>query len=285
MVAVDPPFSIVIACSNLGFSCNTNEPLDRTRSRTACSGSEQHSGVIGSDLAGVGDLSLESEQRHLLDELGWSYGEYSQLILGGPLMGFTLDQDASLGKTSNCVIAPTPAELPPPPAEAPCIRCGQCDSVCPAQLLPQQLFWHAKAQENTRLLTHNLFDCIECGACSYVCPSTIPLVHYYRHAKADIRAQQEVKLKADHARRRFEAHQARIEQQEADKQAKRTSRQAAAVAVQAQLDSSATAAPAVAEQSAEYIAAKLQRHRQSAQERLDRLKQQLAEEADPARQE
>jgi Na+-translocating ferredoxin:NAD+ oxidoreductase subunit C len=230
-------------------------------------------------------MRIGTPVRHLLDELGWSYGEYSPLILGGPLMGFTLHPDASLGKTSNCVIAPTPAELPPPPAEAPCIRCGQCDSVCPAQLLPQQLFWHAKAQENTRLLTHNLFDCIECGACSYVCPSTIPLVHYYRHAKADIRAQQEVKLKADHARRRFEAHQARIEQQEADKQAKRTSRQAAAVAIQAQLDSSATPAPAVAKQSAENIAAKLQRHRQSAQERLDRLKQQLTEEADPARQE
>ncbi|HEY6530366.1 MAG TPA: electron transport complex subunit RsxC [Cellvibrionaceae bacterium] len=223
--------------------------------------------------------------RHILNELGWSYSENSPLILGGPLMGFTLKPDASLGKTSNCVIAPLSAEMPPAPEEAPCIRCGQCDSVCPAQLLPQQLFWHAKAKENARLINHNLFDCIECGACSYVCPSTIPLVHYYRHAKADIRAQQEIKLKADHARSRFEAHQARIEQQEADKQAKRTSRQAAAVAIQTQLDLSAMPTPAVPEQSAENIAAKLQRHRQSAQERLDRLKQQFAEEPDAARHE
>ena len=107
--------------------------------------------------------------------------------------------------------------MPAPTPEVPCIRCGQCDSVCPAQLLPQQLFWYAKAEDTGRLLTHNLFDCIECGACSYVCPSSIPLVQYYRQAKSAIRSQQETKRKADRARSRFEAHQARINAQEAEK--------------------------------------------------------------------
>ncbi|HMW50365.1 MAG TPA: electron transport complex subunit RsxC, partial [Cellvibrionaceae bacterium] len=133
-------------------------------------------------------------------------------------------------------------------------------------------------------LTHNLFDCIECGACSYVCPSTIPLVQYYRHAKADIRAQQANKLKADRARSRFEAHQARLAEQEAEKERKRIARQSATAAINAELAQTqvpVAAAPAAPEE----LAAKLQRHQQSAQERLARLQQQAAEEQDPARQE
>jgi electron transport complex protein RnfC len=94
--------------------------------------------------------------------------------------------------------------------------------------LPQQLYWYAKSDEYDRLQNHNLFDCIECGACSYVCPSTIPLVQYYRAAKGNIRQQQQEKIRSDHARQRFESRQARIEQAEIEKEAKRTARRQAA---------------------------------------------------------
>lgn len=228
-------------------------------------------------------VRLGTPASHLLNELGWQ--KTSSLILGGPLMGYSLNAEASLGKTSNCVIAPSLAEMPPPEPEAPCIRCGQCDSVCPAQLLPQQLFWYAKAEDTARLLTHNLMDCIECGACSYVCPSNIPLVQYYRKAKADIRTQQANKLKADKARSRFEAHQARQAAQEAEKERKRLARQGATEAINAELAHVVQPAASAAEAPPEELAAKLQRHQQSAQERLDRLQQQAAEEQEPARQE
>lgn len=222
--------------------------------------------------------------QHILAQLGWQSAN-ATLILGGPLMGFSLSAEASLSKTSNCVIAPNATEMPPAEAPAPCIRCGQCDSVCPAQLLPQQLFWYAQAEDSSRLLTHNLFDCIECGACSYVCPSHIPLVHHYRHAKATIRTAQANKLKADQARSRFEAHQARLAQQEADKEHKRLARQSATEAINQELAQAAAPVVAAPEQSPAELAAKLQRHAQSAQERLERLQKQAAEEQDPARQE
>jgi electron transport complex protein RnfC len=85
-------------------------------------------------------------------------------------------------------------------------------------LLPQQLFWHAKAKELDKAQDYNLFDCIECGACAYVCPSEIPLVHYYRIAKSEIRVEQEEKQKSDKARDRFEKREARLiaEQQARD---------------------------------------------------------------------
>lgn len=148
-----------------------------------------------------------------------------RLVMGGPMMGFTVHNPAvPVVKTSNCLIAATPEELPEPPPEQPCIRCGACADVCPANLLPQQLYWYAKHDELERTQQHNLMDCIECGACAYVCPSHIPLVQYYRYAKGEIRHQAAEQEKADRARERFEARQARIEQEKAEKEARRQAR-------------------------------------------------------------
>jgi electron transport complex protein RnfC len=152
-----------------------------------------------------------------------------RLIIGGPMMGFGLKHiDAPVTKTTNCILAASYNELPEPAPQQACIRCGYCAEVCPAGLLPQQLYWYAKSDDHGKLHNYNLFDCIECGACSYVCPSAIPLVQYYRSAKGAIRIAQEEKKKSDRARERFEYRQARIAKEEAEKEAKRAIRRAAA---------------------------------------------------------
>ncbi|NHI01983.1 electron transport complex subunit RsxC [Oceanimonas sp. MB9] len=157
--------------------------------------------------------------RYLLKRFGFTPGPEPRVIMGGPMMGFTLHTAAApVIKGSNCVLAPSQHELSPPVEEQPCIRCSQCADACPASLLPQQLYWHARANEHDKLNSHNLFDCIECGACAWVCPSQIPLVQYYRVAKADIRqAQREAEL-AEHAKKRFEARQARLEREKVERQ-------------------------------------------------------------------
>lgn len=153
----------------------------------------------------------------------------SRLIMGGPMMGFTLaDRHVPIVKTSNCILAPTRAELPPPPPAQACIRCGMCAEACPASLLPQQLYWFSRAGEHDKLQQHHLFDCIECGACSYSCPSNIPLVQYYRAAKAEIRQAEADARKAEHAKQRFEARQARLQRLEEEKAAQRAARAEAA---------------------------------------------------------
>jgi electron transport complex protein RnfC len=86
--------------------------------------------------------------------------------------------------------------------------------VCPADLLPQQLYWYAHAREFDKTQDYHLFDCIECGCCAYVCPSRIPLVQYYRFAKTEIWAQEKERRKADLARRR---HEFRLQRLERDK--------------------------------------------------------------------
>ncbi|MBT5232136.1 MAG: electron transport complex subunit RsxC [Methylococcales bacterium] len=143
----------------------------------------------------------------------------SSFIAGGPMMGFELKQNtAPISKGINCILV-NKQEKPPTPM--PCIRCGKCAEVCPASLLPQQLYWFARAKELDKAEQHHLFDCIECGACAYICPSHIPLVQYYRFAKADIQLQAVEKEKADIARDRHEARIARTEKKKAEMEAKR----------------------------------------------------------------
>jgi len=172
----------------------------------------------------------------LLCEYGYKVPESGtqRLIMGGPMMGFTLSHaDIPIVKTTNCILAPNDTELPlAPPAQA-CIRCGLCSEACPAELLPQQLYWFSRAEEYEKAAHHNLFDCIECGACSYVCPSAIPLVQYYRHAKGEIKQQQASLKKSDQARKRFEARQARLDREHAEKEEKRKARAEAAAKAQA----------------------------------------------------
>ncbi|WP_076587495.1 electron transport complex subunit RsxC [Vibrio ostreicida] len=156
----------------------------------------------------------------LLDEFGYSADKKTpRLIMGGPMMGFTLPHaNVPITKTSNCILAPTRKEIAPSQYEMACIRCGECAQVCPASLLPQQLQWHAKAAEYEKCEELNLKDCIECGACAFVCPSEIPLVHYYRQAKAEIRTRKEEADNAERAKLRFEERKARLERDKLERE-------------------------------------------------------------------
>jgi electron transport complex protein RnfC len=175
------------------------------------------------------EVLLGTPMAYLLEEAGYQAERNNRLIMGGPMMGFTVpDADVPIVKITNCLLAPTESELPtPPPAQA-CIRCGMCAEVCPATLLPQQLFWFAQGKEYEKLEQHNLFDCIECGACSWVCPSAIPLVQYYRASKAEILQARRDQEKSELSRLRFESRQERLEREVAEREAKRAARKLAA---------------------------------------------------------
>lgn len=281
------PIDVGIVCQNVGTAVAIYDAVVHGKPLVS-----RITTVTGEAISEPGNFEvlLGTPVSHLLAQAGYDAKRNRRLIMGGPMMGFTLPSTTvPVVKTTNCILAPTEQELPtPPPAQA-CIRCGMCAEACPASLLPQQLFWFAQGKEFEKLEQHNLFDCIECGACSYVCPSTIPLVQYYRAAKAEILTIRHDNEKSEQSRARFEARQERLAQEELDKAAKREARKKAAEArasqggadedpIQAAIDrakakkaaqQSETATPASAQATLEASIATIRKRLTTAQEKLD----------------
>ncbi|MCG8435936.1 MAG: electron transport complex subunit RsxC [Gammaproteobacteria bacterium] len=172
------------------------------------------------------EVLLGTPFSELIAACGGYAEDAARLIMGGPMMGVSVKDDSvPVIKATNCVLAASAAEIQIQKDPMPCIRCADCAQACPASLLPQQLYWHIRAQDLSKTQDYNLFDCIECGCCDYVCPSHIPLVSYFRFAKTEIWAQEREREKADHARDRFTLREQRIteeKQAQAERHRKKT---------------------------------------------------------------
>tara|TARA_R110001592_G_scaffold363323_1_gene683917 strand:- start:9030 stop:11054 length:2025 start_codon:yes stop_codon:yes gene_type:complete len=220
------PLDVGVICQNVGSVVAIHDALCHGRPLIS-----RITTVTGKALRDPGNFEvlLGTPMSYLLAQAGYEPDKNRRLVMGGPMMGFTVpDPNVPIVKTTNCLLAPTDTELPPPPPAQACIRCGMCEQACPASLLPQQMFWFAQGKEFEKLEQHNLFDCIECGACSWVCPSNIPLVQYYRASKAEILHLRHEHERSEQSRARFEARQQRIEREDAEKAAKRAARKLAA---------------------------------------------------------
>ncbi|MGQ3902430.1 electron transport complex subunit RsxC [Mixta calida] len=158
---------------------------------------------------------------HLLHHAGFQPQPKQMVIMGGPLMGFTLPAlDVPVVKITNCLLAPSASEMGEPQPELSCIRCSACADACPANLLPQQLYWYSQGADHDKARAYHIDDCIECGACAWVCPSNIPLVQYYRQEKAELRAIDLEAKRTAEAKARFEARQARLEREKLAREAR-----------------------------------------------------------------
>jgi len=236
------PASIGIVCQNIG-TCEAiyraiaeGKPLISRITTITGDSVEQPQNVevlIGTPVKHLLEFAGFKQEKSLFQKLLGTESK-PRIIMGGPMMGFTLSNDElPILKSSNCVLAPSQKELPANDIASECIRCGLCTEACPADLLPQQLYWFSKAGELDKAEQHNIADCIECGACSYVCPSQIPLVQYYRHTKGSIKTERAAQDKSNRSKVRFEARQDRLDREAAEKEAKRQARAAAAEKAQA----------------------------------------------------
>ena len=166
-------------------------------------------------------VRLGTPVEHLLAQVGYQYDERFPVFAGGPMMGLQLsDLNAPVTKLINCLLAPDHFEYGEPEPEQSCIRCSACSDACPVNLMPQQLYWYARSEDHQKSEEYSLKDCIECGVCAYVCPSHIPLIQYFRQEKAKIWEIKEKAKKAEEAKLRFEAKQARMEREEQERKAR-----------------------------------------------------------------
>lgn len=113
----------------------------------------------------------------------------SRVIEGGPMTGVCLQIEGSheeligsVSKISSGLIVLEDA----PKEESPCIRCGECERVCPAGLAPFKIDF--AAIEGDVKLCNKLYatECISCGCCSYVCPAKRELAYRITEAKLEI---------------------------------------------------------------------------------------------------
>lgn len=220
------PLDVGVVCLNVGTATavhravNLGEPLISRIVTFSGTGIAQPRNL---------EVLIGTPVNELVEQCGGYKGEVARLIMGGPMMGFTLSSDhIPLVKAINAVLALAPAEVPASGPSMPCVRCMSCVEVCPTNLLPQQLYWNAHSKNFEATQDYNLFDCIECGCCAYVCPSHLPLVQYYRFAKTEIWAKERERKKADRARERAEFRKARHEREEQERAARLAAKKAAA---------------------------------------------------------
>lgn len=143
--------------------------------------------VTGGAIAAPGNFAVRigTPIAALLAAAGGCREEPARLIMGGPMMGIALADDAlPVTRATNCVVAATAGELAPARLEMPCIRCGECVQACPAHLLPNELLGAVRRGDAAALDELGLAACIECGCCDHVCPSAIALTPRFVTARA-----------------------------------------------------------------------------------------------------
>ncbi len=174
------PTDIGYLCQNVGTAAALYRYLERGEPVTS-----RITTVTGDAIARPRNLEVRLGTRiaDLVAACGGYTGEVARLFMGGSMMGVALEDDGvPVGRPTNCIVALTADELREE-GELHCIRCGNCSNVCPAYLMPQELWGAAKHDELASLENLGLFDCIECGLCDVVCPSNIRLVETFRVSK------------------------------------------------------------------------------------------------------
>ena len=162
-------------------------------------------------------LPFGTQLNHIIEALDIPQELCGKVIFGGPLMGQSINSfDVPTTKSTNCIIFNNKNNndknwLTENSQHQACIRCGDCEKVCPIELLPQQLYWFSQSEQWEALEQQDLFDCIECGACAYVCPSEIPLVQYYKFGKSSIKNNRLKSQISENAKKRFEFREMRIQ--------------------------------------------------------------------------
>jgi len=218
------PQHLGLACLNVGTAAATRDAVIDGKPLI-----ERIVTVSGPGVAHPRNLItlLGTPVADLLRAAGGAHDDTERLVLGGPMSGLPLASDRiPIAKGSNCILVLRHQDTRREQPVMPCINCGECVRVCPASLLPQELYKYLRADEHDEADSLNLFDCIECGCCAHVCPSHIPLVDWYRHGKGVLRERGIEDARAQQARLRFEAREKRIAEEKQQRRRKREQREA-----------------------------------------------------------
>ncbi|MGX7195262.1 electron transport complex subunit RsxC [Enterococcus olivae] len=107
----------------------------------------------------------------LIDFAGRFQGAPSKVIMGGPMMGRTVNTlRVPTTKSTNGILVFN-EENDWLFTENPCIRCNKCVEACPMRLMPMSIDQYFRAGDFDKCEELLADACINCGACTFVCPA------------------------------------------------------------------------------------------------------------------
>ena len=126
--------------------------------------------------------------RDVLAFCGGLKRETRKLLMGGPMMGLALMDDAlPVLKQNNAILAFAEEDARIEPASV-CIRCGRCVEACPMHLVPPSIAAAYKNGDTAAMAKLGVMTCMECGCCSFSCPAHRYIVQTMRMAKEAVRS-------------------------------------------------------------------------------------------------
>ena len=114
-------------------------------------------------------------------------GEKDRIIFGGPMTGCSVySENHPVLPDTDSIIIQDKDDITLV-SDYPCINCGECTRICPANIPINMLVRFLEAgQYEEAADQYDLFSCIECGLCSYVCVAKIPVFQYIKLAKYEL---------------------------------------------------------------------------------------------------
>jgi Na+-translocating ferredoxin:NAD+ oxidoreductase subunit C len=123
----------------------------------------------------------------LLKTFDIQINDQDKIIFGGPMTGNAIySEDLPIRPDTDAIMVQDKSVIPLY-SDYPCINCGDCVRICPANVPVNLLVRFLEAGQYTEGADlYDLYSCIECGLCSYVCVSRIPIYQYIKLAKYEI---------------------------------------------------------------------------------------------------
>lgn len=144
--------------------------------------------VIKKDLSRtLVEARIGTPLRDIFAVCGITLNDRDRIILGGPLTGASIyTEDYPVGPDTDAIMIQDGGGVILS-SDSPCINCGDCIRICPADVPVNMLVRFCEARQyETAADEYDLYSCIECGLCAFVCPSRIPIFQYIRLAKYEL---------------------------------------------------------------------------------------------------
>ncbi len=113
--------------------------------------------------------------------------EQDRLIVGGPMTGFSTFTNHHPIQADTDIVIIQDKDVIPELSDNPCVNCGRCIQICPANIPVNLLVRYLEADQYEEAADKfDLESCIECGLCAYTCLARIPIFQYIKLGKHEL---------------------------------------------------------------------------------------------------